>query len=236
MPGAPHRLSNAEARRIAVRAQLLAGERPTDLLDVVDRLTFVQLDPTAAVAPSADLVLFSRLGPSYRPEHLQAAVERDRALFEHRFLGPDEPAVALVRPVADLPLFLEQMASVPVYPRSRAWLEANERFRRAVLDALRAEGPMLSRDIPATCDVPWESSGWTNNRNLTRMLEYLLMRGEVAVAGRQGKQRLWDLPERVYRRNGVDAEAVPLDEAYRRRAERRLASLGIARPKKVGDR
>ena len=70
-----HRLDRAEARRIAVRAQLLDAERPTDLLSVVEQLTFLQLDPTAAVAPSADLVAWTRLGNAYRPADLTAALE-----------------------------------------------------------------------------------------------------------------------------------------------------------------
>jgi len=60
----PHQLSRADARRIAVRAQLLAGERPTDLFEVVRHLMVLQAEPTSAVAPSADLVLWSRLGSS----------------------------------------------------------------------------------------------------------------------------------------------------------------------------
>ncbi|MGO8958387.1 MAG: hypothetical protein ACLQFR_13600 [Streptosporangiaceae bacterium] len=51
-----HELSRRDARRIAVRAQLLDGSRPTDLFDVVRRLTLLQIDATAAIAPSADLV------------------------------------------------------------------------------------------------------------------------------------------------------------------------------------
>ena len=62
---AAHHLTLEEARRIAVRAQLLDAPRPTDLLEVVDRLTMLQLDPTAAIAPSADLVAWSRLGSAY---------------------------------------------------------------------------------------------------------------------------------------------------------------------------
>ena len=88
-----HRLTKAEARQIAVRAQLLDAPRPTDLVDVVRRLTLLQIDPTAAVAPSADLVAWSRLGSTYRPDHLTRAVEKDRALFE---------LDALIRPVSDL--------------------------------------------------------------------------------------------------------------------------------------
>jgi uncharacterized protein YcaQ len=60
------------------------------------------------------------------------------------------------------------------------------------------------------------------------MLEVLMVRGEIAIAGRVGRERLWDLAERVYPA-GV---ALPsADEARRIRDERRLAALGIARAK-----
>ena len=76
--------------------------------------------------------------------------------------------------------------------------------------------------------MPWASTGWTNNRNVTQMLEFLMMRGEVAISGRAGRERLWDLAERVYPADVV----VPSEEEARRiRNERRLASLGIARQK-----
>lgn len=226
-----HRFDLKQARQIAVRAQLLDGERPTGLLEVVKRLTFIQLDPTAAVAPSADLVAFGRLGSRYRPEDLNRAMER-REIFEHRFMEPNSPAVALVRPMDDLGLFLGQMRTLPRYARTREWLRANDGFRRDVLDILGRSGPLLSRDIPDTGAVSWASTGWTNNRSVTQMLEILLIRGEVAIAGRRGKQRLWDLAERVY---PSPVEEVPMEEAMRVRADRILQSLGIARPKVVGE-
>jgi len=214
-----HRLTKAQARRIAVRAQLLDAPRPTELLTVVQKLTLLQIDPTAAVAPSADLVAWSRLGSAYQPAHLQQALEQDRTLFEHN---------ALVRPMGDLALYLAGVADWPSHERPRVWLRDNDRFRRDILDLLGSSGPVTSRDIPDTCVVPWASSGWTNNRNVTRMLEFLMMRGEVAIAGRVGRERLWDLAERVY---PADVVVPSVDEAGRAKNERRLASLGIARQK-----
>ena len=43
------------------------------------------------------------------------------------------------------------------------------------------------------------------------MLEMLVLRGEVAVAGRRGRDRLWDLASRIY----PDDEVVPTAEAHR---------------------
>ncbi|MDG4837797.1 crosslink repair DNA glycosylase YcaQ family protein [Micromonospora sp. WMMD967] len=214
-----HQLDRAQARRIAVRAQLLADPRPTDLLTVVRHLTLLQIDPTAAVAPSADLVCWSRLGSSYQPAHLRQALERDRTLFEHQ---------AMLRPMDDLGLYLAAMAAWPAHERAREWLRVNDSFRRDVLDLLGRSGPLLSRDIPDTCVVPWPSSGWTNNRNVTQMLEFLVARGEVAISARQGRQRLWDVAERVY---PAGTPVVALEQALRVRNERRLRALGIARAK-----
>ena len=215
-----HTLTKEQARRIAVRAQLLDAPRPTDLLEVVRRLTLLQIDPTAAIAPNADLVAWSRLGSAYRPDDLRTALEVDRTLFEHN---------ALVRPMEDVGLVLAGAADWPLYERTRDWLRANDSFRRDVLDLLAGSGPLTSRDVPDTSVVPWASSGWTNDRNVTQMLELLMMRGEIAIAGRAGRERLWDVAERVYPA-GVDVPSP--DEAVRIRNERRLTSLGIARKKR----
>lgn len=228
----PHRLDRDEARRIAVRAQLLTGDRPTDLLAVVHHLAFLQIDPTAAVAPNADLVAWTRLGAAYRPEHLTQALEVDRTLFELN---------ALIRPMSDVGLFLAPGRAWANHGGHRAWLEVNAGFRRDVLARLADAGPLASRDIPDTCQVPWASTGWTNDRNVTQMLEILAALGEVAVSARRGRQRVWDLAERVY---PPDVVVVPADEAPRIRDERRLRALGIVRdnaldvpvePSRVGD-
>lgn len=212
-----HRLTKDEARRIAIHAQLLDVPRPSDLVEVVDRLTLLQIDPTAAIAPSADLVLWSRLGSTYDPAGLTRAIEHDRTLVE---------TVAFIRSTRDVPAVIAEARDAETHPSIAAWLETNESFRRDILALLEKKGPLLSRDIPDTSVEPWPSSGWTNNRNITKMLELLALRGVVAISGRKGRQRYWDLPERVY---PADLPTLDLDTAVRQRNERRLEALGIAR-------
>jgi uncharacterized protein len=212
-----HRLSKEQARRVAVRAQMLDARRPGDLLAMVEHLTLLQVDPTAAIAPNADLVAWTRLGSAYQPAQLKQALEEERTLFE---------LDALVRPMTDAGLLLAGAAGFPRYERSRQWMQRNGRFRRDILDLLQRSGPLASRDIPDTSAVPWRSTGWTHNRNVTQMLEFLMTRGEIAISGRVGRQRLWDLAERVYPA-GISIPSV--EEATRIRNRRRLAALGIAR-------
>ena len=218
-----HRLTLEQARQVAVRAQLLDADRPSDVLEVVRALTLVQHDPISAVAPSADLVLWSRLGTSYDPADLRDALDEQRLIDHH----------GMIRPAEDLALFRAEMAIWPGRPEEMkdyehdiaAWVEANDACRRDILELLRADGPLPAGDLPDTCEVPWRSSGWNNNQNVKRLLVQMVERGEVATAGRDGRQQLWDLAERIY----PDDPVPDVDESRRIRDQRRLAALGIAR-------
>jgi uncharacterized protein YcaQ len=220
-----HHLSRRDARRIAVRAQLLDRPRPTDLYEIVRQLTLLQIDPIKAVAPSADLVLWSRIGSAYDAQELADAVD-EQALVELE---------GRLRPAEDLGLYRAEMEVWPGLGELRdweqeqvEWVEANNACRMDLLDRLRSDGPLLLRELPDTCVVPWKSSGWNDNKNVQRMLVFLVRSGEVAVAGGTGPRRLWDLAERVY----PDDPVVPLEEAARLRNTRRLRSLGLARPRR----
>jgi len=232
-----HELSRADARRIAVRAQLLDVHRSTDLLDLVRHLTVLQVEPTAAIAPSAEVVGWSRLGSAFVRADLEAAVATG-TLVELR---------SMLRPAEDIALFRAEMAAWPGQGELNDWqqgqldwLAANDDCRRDILEKLYDEGPLRSRELPDTTLLPWESSGWNNDRSRRMLLELMVKRGEVASAGYEGRERLWDLAERVY----PDDPVVPLDEALHIRRARRLRALGIARmraaeapgePNDVGD-
>lgn len=213
-----HQLTRDEARRIAVRAQLLDAGRPGDVVEVAEELCAVKIDPTATIAPAEHTILWSRIGEAYDPIQLSKAVESDRLLFE--FDGA-------FRPVSLLPLMLPAMGRWPRRPSSREWLEANDRFRMDVLARLRAEGPLLASDIPDTAAVARSTDdGWYGPNQVPHMLDFLQRQGEVAIVGREGRHRRWDLAERVYPHGMPEYE---LEEAERMLDERRLHAAGIAK-------
>jgi uncharacterized protein len=211
------------ARQMAVEAQLLSAPRPQGVLETIERLGSVQIDPTNAVARTELLVLWSRLG-SYdvaEPARLLA----ERKLFEYW---------AFIVPASDLDLHREAMRRFPAgrggWPRRiQAWMSDNDAFRRYVLRELRKRGPLRSRELEDRAAVPWSTSGgWNDGRSTGQMLEFLWLAGAIAIAGRDGNERLWDLAERVYPK-----VPRPRDEA-RRLLERELRRHGLARTTRLG--
>jgi uncharacterized protein len=124
-----HRLAKAQARRIAVRAQLLDAPRPTDLLAVVRQLTLLQLDPTAAIAPSADLVAWSRLGLPARAAQAGARAGPDAVRAQRARAADGRP-----RPVS------RRGGGLASYDKQRVWLRDNDYFRRDILERLGSSG------------------------------------------------------------------------------------------------
>jgi uncharacterized protein len=209
-------VTREEARRIAVRAQLLDGSA-SGVLDTVRRLGFLQIDPISTVAPPQYLVLWSRLGPYERGE-LDRLLDQ-RELYEwNAFIWPKE----------DLPLIQAQMRERWGPTKRDRWamefLKEQSALRRYVLRELKRRGPLPSRELEHTHARFQERTVWWGTRaQLMWMLELLHQRGRIAVAGRDGTHRLWDLAERVY----PETETVPAAAARKARADKRFRSLGV---------
>ena len=203
-----------EARRLAVRAQGLDGSA-SGVLETVRRLGFLQLDPISTVAPPQHLVIWSRIGP-WDTTELERLLWQERKLVEwDAFLYPSE----------DLPILKAFMRR-----RDRkldghliAYLKEHAAFRRYVLKELRERGPLLSREIEDAPSHRREEHRWWGQRKMGLMLEILAARGQVAVVGRRGNQRLWDLGERWY----PETETLPLPKARKLYEEKRFRALGV---------
>ncbi len=222
----PLPLSPRRARQVMVTAQFLGGRRPGSVVETVERLGRLQLDPTNAIARAERLVLWSRLG-RYQVEDLHRAVYADRALFEYW---------AYYLPMRDFAVHREAMRRWPVGDsaearRAREFLAGNAEFRGYVLAELRDRGPLRSRDLTDRATVAWRSGGWNNGRNLGRMLDFLLMRGDVAVSARWGSERVWDLAARCY---PLDQPRPTPRELARRLLTVQLRGRGLARPEGLG--
>jgi uncharacterized protein len=209
-------VSPAEARRIAVRAQLLDGSAK-DVLSTVRHLGRLQIDPISTVAPPQYLVLWSRLGPYDRAE-LDRLLEKGR-LFEWN---------AFIYPVEDLPLIRALMREPWGQLKWQRWakefMQEQGGLRRYILRELDQRGPLPSRELEHHAARHDERTVWWGTRaQMTWMLELLHRRGKIAVAGRQTGQRLWDLAERVW----PETETIPLAEARRVLDDKRFRAQGV---------
>jgi uncharacterized protein len=196
------KVSREEARRIAVRAQLLDGSA-TGVLDTVHKLGFLQLDPIAAVARPQHLVLWSRLGP-FDTAELDRLLWDERKLFEWN---------AFIWPIESLPLIQAQMR--------KGRRETRYGWQRWRHNFLKEEAP--ARELEDRSKQGRLEHRWYGTRYVNIMLESLHAFGDVAVAGRVGTHRLWDLAARVY----PETETVHIREAERELEEQRFRALGV---------
>ncbi len=177
---------------------------PDGILDVARDLGFLQLDPTSVVAPSHQLVVFSRVGP-YQPKHLETLLWDERRLFES---WAHAASIVVTEHYPIYRWIMQRVATGKGFwhgfsasgerqaQRVLAWMKANDALRRSMLRQIRERGPLPSRAFEDQSTGAWRSSGWNNGRNVGMMLFYLQMMGQLMVAGRSGGQKLWDLPER----------------------------------------
>lgn len=190
------RLDNKRARALFMDHHALAeppsgGAKGADLLELIHRLGFVQLDSINTVARAHDMILYSRR-PSYRAGNLKRLYERDRALFEHWTHD------AAVIPMAFYPhwhLRFQRDADL-LKSRWKNWRrDGFEQQFATVLQHIRDHGPVSSSDVGK--DEKKGSGGWWDWHPSKTALEFLWRSGALTVIGRSGFQKRYDLTERV---------------------------------------
>ncbi|AHD02539.1 winged helix-turn-helix domain-containing protein [Leisingera methylohalidivorans] len=190
------RLTNQSARRLfldrhALLEQPAGPARGADLLALIQRLGFVQLDSISTVARAHDMILYSRR-PGYRAKYLKQLYERDRGLFEH---WTHDAAMIPMTFYPHWHLRFHRDTEL-LRRRWRNWRRDGfeERFGK-ILNHVRDHGPVSSSDVGK--DEKKGSGGWWDWHPSKTALEYLWRSGALTVVGRDGFQKQYDLTERV---------------------------------------
>ena len=224
-PDRPLVISRQAAQRLAIASQRLSSPRPradaATVMSLLRALRYVQLDPVSVVAPSHEIVLWSRLGMGANAV-IDDLLSRQRKLFEYSL------AAAAIVLTEDWPMYRAFMDAYPTYPEMSTWVGANHALHQHILDRLAARGPLPTSGFQDVAVVPWKSSGWTAGRNVERMLQFLWLRGTVMVAGREGRERIWDLTESLLPVT-VGQAALEMDQALTTAVEHAMRALGVAR-------
>lgn len=224
------KIGNADARRLFLDRHALTGgstgpHQTADTLALVHRLGFVQLDSVNAVERAHHMILFSR-APAYCREHLASLHHDEASLFEHWTHD------ASLVPMEFYPhwrhRFRAAKARIEENPR---WQERfgpeGEKVLRNVRARLRREGALMARDFEDKGAGGWW--GWGPSKTA---LEMLWRTGDVAIARREGFEKVYDLAERVIpeeHRRARPSEAATRDWACRGALDR----LGFATPQEI---
>ena len=223
----PLRISNQAARRLFLDRHGLCRPPPgEDLAGLVERLGFVQVDSIATVERAHHMILASRRR-SYRPRQLDSLLERRRALFEHWTHD------ASVIPMSFYPHWRLRFRrdAERLRARWRSWRRAGfeERFDD-VLERIREHGPVMARDFEGGRQRA--EAGWWDWHPSKTALEFLWRTGALAIARREGFQKVFDLAERVVPeayRSMAPGEKETLDWACAGALDR----LGFATPREI---
>jgi uncharacterized protein YcaQ len=182
-------VSLAEIRRRVTGAQAYAARSragsAAEVDDAIGRAACVQLDSISTVERSHRVSLGARVG-AY-PEAAVSRLLRTGRVFEYW------AHEACLIPVADYHLHRWRMAR---YADEHPWhgnvLAREPDLTEQVLATIRARGPVAARQF----DGRGSGTMW-NWKPAKVVLEALYSAGRLAIAGREGFQRLYDLPERV---------------------------------------
>lgn len=199
------------------------------MLAAFRQLGCVQLDPLSPVAKSHQLVLRNRTAHASLPalnRDLDQLLWQDKRLFEYW------AHCASMVLTEDYPIHADRMRASLASARAKAWMAENKALQDAVVRALKRTGPLPSTAFEDSSERSWDSSGWTNGRNVNQMLHYLWWSGRAVIAGRNGTGRLWDWADH-YWPDWMPREKLKPAVVEQRAAEKSLRGLGVATPQHI---
>jgi hypothetical protein len=183
-------LTNHEARRLLLARQGLCGPPAGSLADLIEALGYVQLDSIRVVERAHHHIIHARR-PTHRPCALERLHARERLVFEHWTHD------ASLIPIAYYPhwrhSFADHRTRIGESPRWAERMGGPETAKR-VRKLVEREGAIRARDIESATGRTGPWWGWSREK---AALEFLWFTGELAILGRDGFEKIYDLAERV---------------------------------------
>ena len=193
------------------------------MLEVFRKFGSIQYDPIAVAGRNQDLVLHARVA-GYEPAWCDVLYER-REIFE-----ATNKALSFV-PTTEFPWFRHVMGRKG--PRFHAAaLAENAAVAERVLERIRAEGPLSSRDFEREAGPTKDWFGMPENA-VRAVLEAYTVTGVIGLARRDGNLRYYDLLERLLPAE-VLARQVPEREQLQHKMLSRYRSHGLLGPGGAG--
>jgi uncharacterized protein YcaQ len=224
------KISIKHARRMAINAQLLDGRTKLSkgkegVAQTIENLGYIQIDTISVIQRAHHHTLWTRC-PDYDPEMLHELQAEDRRIFE--YWGH----AASYLPITDYRFYLPRMRGFlePHQKWEKRRLEKYSHMMKPVLERIRAEGPLGSKDFTPPKDA--KRGTWWDWRPAKVALELLFWRGELMITERRKFARIYDLTERVLP-NGVDMRMPDEEELGRFLVRRALKAYGIANESEI---
>lgn len=176
------------------------GKGKAAVLNVIEHLGYVQIDTLSVVARAHHHTLWTRL-TDYQENYLNELLEKDKTIFEYW------SHAASYLPMCDYRFSLPRKQ---LFSSGKShWFEQDKKINSYVLDRIKAEGALQSKDFEHIRNT---LSNWYEWKPAKKALEQLFMEGKLMVAKRQGFQKVYDLTERVLP-NGIDT-STPNEAEY----------------------
>ena len=186
-----HTLSLPEARYLALHNQMLLNshkaETKKDLLNIIDQLGYIQIDTISIVERAHKHILWTRF-PEYKEELLNELIDKDKKVFEYW----DHAAAFMPMKNFRFAFFRKKRFNDGNKGWS-AWAKKNKKVVKFVLDRIKAEGALQSRDFEHTV----KRGTWWDWKPAKHALDYLFHTGELIAKARKNFQKVYDLPERA---------------------------------------
>jgi hypothetical protein len=199
-------ISQKDAQKLVLHSQLLSSTRSSasaihTTLSTIEHLMYVQIDTISVVQRAHHHTLWTR-NPQYTNAHIDELLEQ-KQIFEYW------SHAAAYLPIKDFRYSLLRKKAIAEGEQDH-WYERDKNTMAYVLNRIRDEGPLMSKDF----ECKKKTKGEWYNKPTKIALEYLFMQGELMIPRRENFHKVYDLSERVLPK-GVDLR-LPTQDEYSR--------------------